>query len=106
MNYAGASVPNPARVSLENTTGKENSNPQQSVAGSGLNLPPRPGISRGMTTNVSDSMLGLASSLLSMSGQTDSSALKRNSESLDGSTGGPPAKIANTSVKNPYNALG
>ena len=83
---------------------KENSNPQQhnmttqqaaSAPSGGLNLPPRPSTSRAQQqSSMADGMLGLASSILAMNGQSSSTALPSQ------------AKPGNTTVKNPYNALG
>ena len=84
-------------------TNKENSNPQQNMTGQqavstpsgGLNLPPRPGTSRApQQSNIADGMLGLASSILAMNGQSGSNVIPSQS------------KTGNAMVKNPYNALG
>ncbi|EED86713.1 predicted protein [Thalassiosira pseudonana CCMP1335] len=117
------------------TVNKENANPQQTEVttgggGRGLNLPPRPGTSRGHslpvgathpisslnTTNASDANSGTPSmfSSLALGGTQQSSqnvyqqpqgeGLKRKIEAAgDGGV----AKMANTNagVKNPYNAL-
>jgi hypothetical protein len=96
MNSVGSNITNTGRQSFDSDA-KENSNPQQNstVSAEGLNLPPRPGTSRGQQSDIADRMLvlGLASSILAMNGQTDSIfALK-------------PIR-ASQSVKNLYNTLG
>jgi DNA repair and recombination protein RAD52 len=94
MISVGSNVTNTGRQSFDSNA-KENSNPQQNstVSAGGLNLPPRPSTSRGQQSDIADGMLGLASSILAMNGQTDSIvALKP----IGGSQ----------NVKNPYNTLG
>lgn len=82
-----------AATAASQSLNKENSNPQQTTAG--LNLPPRPGTSRGQS-NITDGMLGLASSILAMNGQIDpSTGVSQISQ-----------KTTGAGVKNPYNALG
>ena len=82
-----------ATAGSQSIVGKENSNPQQASSAGGLNLLPRPGTSRGQQSNIADGMLGLASSILAMNGQTDNTAVMSQ-------------KAAGGGVKNPYNALG